>query len=157
MNTVQQTEFLYTWFQNHDDDARPGQWWAHNVLKRTKEFVFVQYRIGGYLGRHPSRKTLKLRRHELEEKGEIYWHSGRTLVRCFYTEEKKNRIEQGQKISNIPECLKVLGLTREATASDVKRAYHEAALKAHPDTGGDHEDFLQLQKHYQSALLLVGG
>lgn len=92
-NTVQQTEYLYTWFKDHDDDARPGKWEAHPILKRTKEFVFVQYRIGGHFSRHPNTETLKLRRAELEAKGYAYWGKG-TLIRCFHTEEKKKRIDE---------------------------------------------------------------
>jgi hypothetical protein len=151
MNTVQQTEFLYTWYQDIDDMS-PGKWWAHPILKRTNDFVFVQYRIGGHLSRYPHTETLKLRRDELEANGEIYWSHGRTLVRCFYTDEKKNRMDELYKTRNTPECLKALGLTIEATDTDVKRAYREAALKSHPDTGGTHEGFLKLQEHYQAAL-----
>jgi hypothetical protein len=151
MNGVQKKEFLYTWFQDHDDDIRPGEWWAHIITKRTPKLVFVQYKVGGYLSGYPRVDNLRLRRAELEEKGETYWIDG-TLARCFYTEEKKNRIELHYKNLNIPEFLKALGLTREASVEDVKRAYHEAALKSHPDTGGTHEDFLKLQEHYQAAL-----
>jgi curved DNA-binding protein CbpA len=51
--------------------------------------------------------------------------------------------------------LQAFGLSKDATADDVKRAYHEAALKEHPDTGGTHEGFLKLQEHYKSALRMV--
>jgi len=91
-NTVQPIEFLYTWFQDHDDWVDPGKWFAHIITKRTPKLVFVQYKIGGHLSRYPSVENLRLQRAELEETGEAYWIDG-TLVRCFYTEEKKNRIE----------------------------------------------------------------
>lgn len=150
-DTVQPIEFLYTWFQDHDDWADIGRWYAHIITKRTSKLVFVQYKVGGYLSTYPGVENLRLRRDELEEKGEAYWSHG-TLVRCFYTEEKKNRIELHQQQRNIPECLTFFGLTKEATKDDVKRAYHEAALKSHPDTGGTHEGFLKLQEHFQTAL-----
>lgn len=154
MNTIQSQEFLYTWYQDHDDDFRPGEWWAHVITKRTKKLVFVQYKIGGYLSRYPRAQNMRLRRDELEAKGETYWHDG-SWVECFYTEEKKNLIEAHQRTRNIPECLKFFGLTREATIGDVQRAYHKAALKDHPDSGGTHDGFLKLQEHYESALKLV--
>ena len=150
-NTVQPIEFLYTWYQDYDNWADVGRWYAHIITKRTPKLVFVQYKIGGYLSRYPGVENLRLSRAELEEKGEVSWVNG-TLVRCFYTEEKKNRIELRQQQHNIPECLKFFGLTKEATKEDVKRAYHEAALKSHPDTGGTHEGFLKLQEHFQTAL-----
>lgn len=147
-NTVQQREFLYTWFKDHDDDFQPGKWMEHLITKKTPKLVFVQYKIGRHI------ENLRLRRAELEDKGEIYWIDG-TLVRHFYTQEKKDRVEAYQKTKHIPECFKVLGLNGDATADDVKRAYHEAALKSHPDTGGSHEAFLKLQEHYNAALRMA--
>lgn len=49
----------------------------------------------------------------------------------------------------------VFGLTKGATAADVKCAYHELALKEHPDAGGTHEGFLKLQEQYKTALRMV--
>jgi DnaJ-like protein len=153
-NNVQLQEFLWEWFVNHDDDSRPGRWYQHLILKRTKMFVFVQFKIGGYYSRYPGTQTMKLRRDKLEAKGEIYWCDGTWCI-CFYTEEKKLQIEAGQRTYNIPECLRALGLDREATVEDVKRSYHELALKQHPDSGGSHEAFLALKKNYENALHLV--
>jgi hypothetical protein len=155
MNTPQATEFLYTWYQDMDDQF-PGKWWAHRISKKTKKLVFVQYKVGGYLSRHPSLENLRLDRIELETKGEANWHHGRTLLRCFYTEAGKKRLELKRlSFQYVPECLKALGLTKGATIEDVRRAYHEAALKEHPDTGGTHEGFLLLKKHYESALKIT--
>lgn len=35
------------------------------------------------------------------------------------------------------------------TAFQLKKAYKTAAIKSHPDTGGCHESFLELKKHYE--------
>lgn len=35
-----------------------------------------------------------------------------------------------------------LGVEPGASASDIRRAYHRAALAAHPDHGGTHDDML---------------
>jgi DnaJ-class molecular chaperone len=44
----------------------------------------------------------------------------------------------------------VLGLTRDATASDIKKAYHKLAREHHPDKGGDAEKFKKVQEAYET-------
>jgi curved DNA-binding protein CbpA len=39
------------------------------------------------------------------------------------------------------EYYKVLGLKRDASKSDIKKAFRKLALKHHPDRGGDEEMF----------------
>lgn len=41
------------------------------------------------------------------------------------------------------------------TKLDLKKQYKLAAQTLHPDKGGNHEDFIQLQKEYEQALLKV--
>lgn len=152
MNTPQATEYLYEWRTDRADGQLPDEWFAHRILRKTKQFIFVEYKIGV---NHPGRQTMRLNRAKLEDKGESYWHHG-TWVICFYTEDGKRQFDiQQASYRYVPECLKVLGLTKDATVEDVKRAYHELALKEHPDTGGTHEGFLKLKEHYQTALKMV--
>ncbi|WP_437606279.1 hypothetical protein WMF20_35505 [Sorangium sp. So ce834] len=54
-------------------------------------------------------------------------------------------------------ALAALGLARDATADDVKRAFKQRALAAHPDRGGSHEAFLALTAARDRALAVVGG
>lgn len=45
---------------------------------------------------------------------------------------------------------KVLGVQRTASEKDLRDAYKNAAIKAHPDKGGSHQEFSALQKAYET-------
>jgi curved DNA-binding protein CbpA len=45
---------------------------------------------------------------------------------------------------------KVLGVARTASDKDLRDAYKNAAMKAHPDKGGSHQEFSSLQKAYET-------
>jgi len=51
-----------------------------------------------------------------------------------------------------PSVWQTLGLTPKATTTEIKRAYRQRALAAHPDRGGSDEAFRALQSAYESAL-----
>jgi hypothetical protein len=53
--------------------------------------------------------------------------------------------------AQIPECLAILGLRPPLTLEDVKQAYMAKAMKAHPDRGGDPQEFIRLQKAFDDA------
>lgn len=42
-----------------------------------------------------------------------------------------------------------LNVSRESTASEIKKAYHKQALKHHPDKGGNQETFKKIQAAYE--------
>jgi Tfp pilus assembly protein PilF len=154
MSTPQATEYLYEWRNGDEGGQTPDRWVAQRILKRTKKFVFVEYKVSE---RHPYRQTMKLDRAELEANGKIYWSHGTWCV-PFYTEKAKADVDQAYFDAihtYIPEFLKALGLTANARKTDVKRAYHELALKLHPDKGGSHEEFLKLQENYERAMEAV--
>ncbi len=50
-----------------------------------------------------------------------------------------------------PEFLAVLGLVPPITVDDVKQAYLDKAKNAHPDRGGNPEDFIRLQRAFEQA------
>ena len=52
-------------------------------------------------------------------------------------------------------ALAQLGLPRDCTEDEVKRAFRAMALGAHPDTGGDHDLFLELGRARDRALAWV--
>ena len=43
----------------------------------------------------------------------------------------------------------VLGVTKKATQSEIKKAFRKLALKKHPDKGGDVEEFKKIQAAYE--------
>jgi hypothetical protein len=51
-------------------------------------------------------------------------------------------------------CFTALGLGANATTEDIKQAYRRLSRKIHPDQGGDHEQFIALQRAYEQALAL---
>jgi hypothetical protein len=46
---------------------------------------------------------------------------------------------------------KILGVTVNATPEMVKDAYRKLAKQHHPDTGGDREQFVQIQRAYEES------
>ncbi len=49
-------------------------------------------------------------------------------------------------------CWAVLGLTPQATVTDIRTAFRALALQLHPDRGGDPEAFLRLRQAHDAAL-----
>ena len=53
-----------------------------------------------------------------------------------------------------PETLKetyysILSIAKNATTTEIKKAYHKKALKAHPDKGGSADEFRKVQEAYE--------
>ncbi len=44
---------------------------------------------------------------------------------------------------------KVLGISKDSSPEDIKKAYRKLALKYHPDKGGDQEKFKEVNEAYQ--------
>jgi molecular chaperone DnaJ len=49
----------------------------------------------------------------------------------------------------VPDLYELLGVPRDASPEDIKRAYRRKAREHHPDAGGDEEDFKQITHAYQ--------
>jgi hypothetical protein len=57
--------------------------------------------------------------------------------------------------TQVPACLRVLGLAFPCTAPEVKHAFRAQAKVVHPDSGGSSEAFQTLYQAYKDALALV--
>jgi hypothetical protein len=57
--------------------------------------------------------------------------------------------------TQVPACLRVLGLAFPCTALEVKHAFRARAKVMHPDSGGSNEAFHTLYQAYKEALKLV--
>jgi hypothetical protein len=51
----------------------------------------------------------------------------------------------------------VLGLPRTASEAEVRRAYREKVKEAHPDHGGDEEEFKRVREAYATARAAAAG
>jgi len=55
-----------------------------------------------------------------------------------------------------PWALLVLGLSQGATHDEVKRAFRSAALRTHPDHGGDEASFIAVKRAHDIAIAALG-
>lgn len=54
-----------------------------------------------------------------------------------------------------PRCIQALGLHLPCTTDDVLSAYRQKVKLLHPDRGGNRQEFLMLQQHFEQAMALV--
>lgn len=54
-----------------------------------------------------------------------------------------------------PPCLQALDLAMPCTEAEVLAAYRRRVKTLHPDRGGDLQQFLRLQKHFEQAMYLA--
>ncbi|CAN4120141.1 unnamed protein product [Withania somnifera] len=55
----------------------------------------------------------------------------------------------GPKKSNNTRFYEILGVSKNATEDEIKKAYRKAAMKNHPDKGGDPEKFKEIGQAYE--------
>ena len=54
-----------------------------------------------------------------------------------------------------PRCIQALGLVLPCTTEDVLAAYRQKVKVLHPDRGGNRQEFLRLQRHFEQAMGLL--
>ena len=144
-------EFLYQDMQ--DDDTE--QWYSvqHRIARKTPKFVYVEQfpynpeqTTGSWLD--DGAPTLRLNRAMLERDGYTLAPNIEIDDPLFFTEPYQART------SAEPACFAKLNLEFPSTIAEVRRAFRQLAKTAHPDRGGDHDEFLALQAAYEMALRL---
>ena len=130
----------------------------HRVVRRTRKYIYVQQQpysdhdlTGGWLeGEH---LTYRLDRQALEQNGYAYIPATARLTDqeepLFFSYERKKK--HG---AESPLCLEVLHLTWPCTTAEVQAAFRRLVKSAHPDGGGSHDKFLELQTAYEQAMQL---
>lgn len=147
-------EFLYRDVYN----AATRQWDSvpHRVVRRTRKCVYVEQHpyspddlTGSWLD--GERLTYRLDRQSLEQEGFAF------IPASEYLSDKEEPIffnfeRMKQHGGQLPTCLEVLNLSWPCTVTDVQEAYRRLVKSAHPDGGGNHDKFLELQAAYEQAL-----
>jgi hypothetical protein len=139
-------------------DPKNKQWESvpHRVVRRTNKYVFVeQYPYspddlpGSWMD--SERSTYRLDRQALEQHGYAFIPATADLADqeepLFFNYQRNMR--QGNQL---PKCLEVLHLSWPCTVREVQEAYRRLVKSAHPDGGGNHDKFLELQAAYEQAL-----
>lgn len=147
-------EFLYRDIYN----AATKEWNSvpHRVVRRTRNYVFVEQHpyfpddlTGSWLD--SERPTYQLDRPALEQEGYAF------IPATAYLSDKEeplffNYDREKRHGAKLPKCLEVLHLSWPCTVTEVQEAYRKLVKSAHPDGGGNHDKFLELQAAYEQAL-----
>jgi hypothetical protein len=149
-------EFLY----RDIFEASSRQWISvpHRVVRKTRKYVYVEQSphsphdlAASWLDGEPP--TYRLDRQALDQEGYAFIPATSSpsdqVDPLFYRDEH-------MKLSgdHLPKCLGVLNLSWPWTVKDVQEAYRKLVRSAHPDGGGSHDQFLELQAAYEQALRL---
>lgn len=85
---------------------------------------------------------------------------GGALGLMAYGQHKAEQAEKRRQASTNYEGsdpFKDLGVSKNATAAEIKKAFYEKARKAHPDQGGSAAEMARINSAYKEALSRVGG
>jgi hypothetical protein len=152
----QSAEYVYLLHEHADscdsdcnDDPIP-----HQVMEKTEK-SYVVYAHAATTPVSPNiyqRETFVLNRKMLEKGKSVVRHATPGYGRWTL---KPHVAVKFQDHSSMAACFAALGLRWPTTETAVRLAYRRLALACHPDTGGSHGEFLELNRHYRQALSMV--
>ena len=147
-------EFLYR--DHYDVLTRRRTSVPYRIVRRTEKYIYIEQQpyspenmTGSWLdGEQP---TYRLDRESLDHQGYAFIPSTVELTDqeepVFFTSARDaGPGNQG------PAGLQVLNLSWPCTVTEVQEAYRRLVKSAHPDGGGSHDKFLELQTAYEQAL-----
>jgi hypothetical protein len=150
---VSDTEWVYhgkrSWVQN--PVGRQHRGWNTDfepcpIAKKTAKRVLIV---------SPSLGCLWLNREVLERDGKVYHSRPHEYFYAVKPSVDPEKPTATRVPSNIQTAFSALGLTYPASKSAVTKAYKRKARQVHPDVGGQHEAFLELNKAFKTALQYV--
>jgi len=149
-------EFLYRDIY----DAFTKQWVSmpHRIVRRTNRYIYVeqdpyspQDLTGSWLD--GERSTYRLDREALEQNGYAFIPATASLTDheepLFFISKRG-----AEYVGQLPKCFEVLQLKWPCTVAEVQEAYRRLVKAVHPDGGGSHDKFLELQAAYEQAMRL---
>lgn len=92
--------------------------------------------------------TVHINRIEIEETDKFY-HS--RFGEYFYLHRPQPEAVT-DRYAHVTAALKVLGLKSPCTAAEVKSAHRRLSKQRHPDKGGSHDAFLEVQRAYEQIM-----
>ena len=154
-------EYMYSYNEATDGQGE-DKIAVHRVVRVTAKFIFVEalfcgdWTPEGGVNIWPWRKICgerirRFNRSEVEQSGVAYipkWYEPNLYL-------DPHALYEDRIMSNLPPCAKALGLRPRFTADDVRAAYRQLAKLYHPDTGGDAQRFVELQRNYELSLSLA--
>jgi len=144
-----QLEFVYhDWGSDYDGKMGSS---AHRVVKKTSTRVYVENRVWSWEENgkaYHEVDTFVLNRQKLEAEGGAYSRRQRNF---FYTKPHEERHAKPKPMPFV-----ILGVDVGCSQEDIHRAYRKQVKKAHPDHGGDADQFKRLHAAYEEALKIIG-
>lgn len=155
-DTLVMHEFLY----RDTFDTATKEWVSvpHRVVRRTSKYIYVEQQpysphdlTGGWLG--GERPSYRLDRQALDQEGFAFIPATATLADqeepLFFSHARGK-----QRGDQLFKCFEILNLAWPCTVAEVQAAYRRLVKSAHPDGGGNHDQFLELQMAYEQAMQL---
>lgn len=149
-------EYLYT---RHQDETDDRLWTAaHRIIKQTPRRIYVTRASCGpdQLGTDDERwaetePTVSLDRVRLQQEGSVF--AGTYRQSEFYP---SRAAAQGDAPDVAETAFATLGLRAPCTVDEIKAAYRLQVRTAHPDRGGDPDQFRVIETAYRRLLREAG-
>jgi hypothetical protein len=127
---------------------------AYRIIKRTKKRVYVDTVSDEKRSTHDiyDVRSFILDRATLERDGAA---RGGVFPWRGWWFTNADSIPTRSVLIDIPDCIVALGLSWPTSEQEVRQAYRRLSRERHPDAGGTHGAFIELNRSYEAALRLT--